>query len=438
MNRLPLTMVCTCDLAGQVRGKGFPAQVLEAHRSKGVGWTPTNSMITCFGQIVSTPFGPRNDLMLVPDPATETHVDFGDHGPAEHFFLGDIVHTDGKTPWDLCPRGFLKAALADLEAKAGLRLVAAFEHEFVYSGQPPRLGDSYGLDGVRLAGAFPEVFLYALEMGGVRPETFLPEYGAGQFEVTVEPCGGLEAADRAVRLRELARATAYRLGHRVTFAPIVDRRAVGNGVHIHYSLTDLQGRPASYDPARPFGMSAAIGSFTAGILAHMPALCAVTAPSVMSYERLVPNRWSAAYTNLGYRDREAGVRICPLWEVEGADPARQFNLEYRAADAAACPHLALGMLVRAGLQGLVDALPAPEPTRSDPGTLSPEEAARLGIVRLPQSLDEALQALEADSAASGWMPDDLRTAYLMHKRGEILLLKDFSPDEIVDRYRQAY
>ncbi len=438
MNRLPLIMVCTNDIAGQVRGKGFPAHALEGHLKKGVGWTPTNTMITCFGQIVSTPFGPRNDLMLIPDPATEVFVDFGDEGPAEHFFLGDIVQTDAKTPWDLCLRSFLKSALADLEREAGLRLVAAFEHEFIYFGQQPRLGDSYGLEGVRLAGAFPEALLHALDAGGVQPETFLPEYGPGQFEVTVEPAGALQAADRAVALRELTRATAYRLGHRVSFAPIVDRKSVGNGVHIHFSLTDTDGRPASHDPAHAYGFSQKAGQFVAGVLRHMPALCAVTAPSVLSYERLVPNKWSASYNNLGYRDREAGVRICPIWEVEGADASRQYNFEYRAADAAASPYLALGMLVRAGLQGLRDELPEPEPTTQDPTTLPPDEVARRGTVRLPQTLDAALQALEEDATASGWMPADLLLAYTMHKRGEISLVRDLAADEMAARYSQAY
>jgi glutamine synthetase len=82
------------------------------------------------------------------------------------------------------------------------------------------------------------------------------------------------------------------------------------------------------------------------------ALCAITAPSVISYERLRPNAWSASVTNLGHRDREAFLRICPVSERPGADVAKSFNLEFRAADAAAAPYLALGAMVRAGLDGL--------------------------------------------------------------------------------------
>jgi glutamine synthetase len=396
-------------------------------------------MITCFGQIVSTPFGPRGDLMLIPDPATETRVDFGDGLPGEHFYLGNIVETDGRTPWALCPRGFARSALAELEAETGLRLLVAFEHEFVYFGQTPRLGDSYSLDGVRQAGAFPHVLLRALTEGGVEPETFLPEYGAGQFEVTVAPAVGIEAADRAVKVRELTRAAAARFGHRVTFAPIVDRKGVGNGVHVHFSLIDRHGIPVGHDAAHPAGVAGIAGQFVAGVLRHMPALCAVTAPSPLSYERLVPNRWSAAYNNLGLRDREAGVRICPTWDVDGLEPtANQYNFEYRAADAAASPYLTLGMLVKAGLQGIRDRLPVPEPTTDDPAGLAAETLAERGIVRLPLGLPAALQALEADEIALGWMPPALANAYLMHKRGELSLVADLAADDVAVRYSQCY
>ena len=76
MHRVPLIMIVSTDFAGQVRGKGFPASELDARLEKGVGWTFTNTMINCFGQIPATPWGPRGDLIVVPDPATKVDVDF--------------------------------------------------------------------------------------------------------------------------------------------------------------------------------------------------------------------------------------------------------------------------------------------------------------------------------------------------------------------------
>ena len=287
IDRQRLVMICCSDIAGQVRGKGFPAGELESRRRFGVGWTPTNVMINCFGRIPATPFGALGDLMLVSDAATETVLDFGDGMPVEHFLLGDILTLDGR-PWECCLRCTLRRTLEALEQEAGLRLYASFEHEFHLFGATTRPGASYALSALRGVEPFIGDFLGALDSAGLEPDTFLPEYGPQQFEVTVRPAFGIEAADRAVRLREICRAVARRHGLQASFAPLVSYGVVGNGVHIHFSLTDREGKPVTYDPGGPGGLSAAAGSFAAGILRHSRALCAVTAPSVPSYERLKP------------------------------------------------------------------------------------------------------------------------------------------------------
>lgn len=128
MLREGLLFVGTCDIAGHVRGKGFPASVLAARRKKGIDWTHSNLMHTAFGPIFDTPFGTGGDLMIVPDPSAEVHVDFADGSAPEHFFLGDIENTDG-TPWECCPREFLRRAIDALTEASGLKLIAAFEHE---------------------------------------------------------------------------------------------------------------------------------------------------------------------------------------------------------------------------------------------------------------------------------------------------------------------
>jgi glutamine synthetase len=204
------------------------------------------------------------------------------------------------------------------------------------------------------------------------------------------------------------------------------------------SLRDLDNRPVTYDPAEPFGVSRIAGQFAAGILRHLPALVAITAPAVVSYLRLAPHRWSAAYTNLGFRDREAGIRICPVVEKPGFDTAAQFNLEFRAADAAASPYLQLGAILRAGLQGIREDLPAPAATETDPETMPANEREARAIRRLPQSLAEALDALEADSIVRSWFPGTLLDVYLRHKRTEVKLLMELSEAEQCARYTAAY
>ena len=437
MEREHLVMFCYCDIAGQVRGKGFPSSQLPKRLGTGIGWTPTNIMLTAFGPLAEGPWGPFGDLVLMPDPATEIDVDFGEDHPREHFFLGDVTQTDG-TPSDCCPRTFLKGALAALEQRAGLSLLSAFEQEFYYEGADERLGSAYNLDAMRRQSTFGEVFVSALLRAGVEPESYLPEYGPRQYEVTYAPALGVASADRAVIVRELARAAAQTLGHPVSFSPAVTPDVVGNGVHIHMSLVDGSGRPVMHDAGAPFGLSETGQHFVAGILHHAPALCAVTAPSVVSYLRLIPHRWSAAWTNVGYRDREACVRICPVEEVTGEPVAPQFNIEFRAADATASPYLALGALVYAGLDGILQKMSAPPITTVDPGLLNEQERAEQGIFRLPQSMDEALDAFAADQAMKTWFSPALYEAYLAHKRCELALLADVERDEICRRYREAY
>jgi glutamine synthetase len=329
----------------------------------------------------------------------------------------------------------LRDALAALEAEAGLGLIVAFEHEFHYTGDAGEAGGAYALRSMRRGAVLGETLVAALDQAGIEVDLFHPEYGAAQYEISVAPAQGLVAADQAVILRELARSVGERLGQRVTFSPVVAGMGVGNGVHVHMSLVDAGGEPVLYDAAGPGGLSAQGGSFVAGIVRHLPALVALTAASTVSYQRLVPHRWSAAFNNLGLRDREAAMRICPVRED---DIARSYNVEYRAADAAASPYLVLAALARAGLQGLREGLPTPEPTEEDLALCPEAELAVRGLRRLPTSLAQALDAFEADEVARSWWPPQLTDVYLKHKRGEVALLEGLSGEEQAVRYAEVY
>ena len=135
----------------------------------------------------------------------------------------------------------------------------------------------------------------------------------------------------------------------------------------------------------------------------MPALAAVTAPSVASYFRLTPNRWAPTWTNLGERDRGASLRICPTFApADAADEAAQFNLEYRVCDAAASPYMALGALVNAGVDGIREKARAAAAARQELLAMSEDERAETGARPLPHNLDAALDALAATPEAKAW------------------------------------
>jgi len=415
MRREPIVMACTCEIAGRVRGKGFPASDLAQRMIKGVGWIPTNTMMSAVGPIADSPFGALDDLILVPDPTAEVHVEFDDVD--EWFFLSDLRHTDGR-PWMGCPRQLLRRALRDSHEAANVELVAAFEHEFVYDGVQDRPGAPYSLDAYRRQGGFGSALLAAMRQAGVTPDSFLPEFAPRQYEVTCAPAIGLRAADDAVIVREMARAVAYRLGHRAIFSPILDPDGVGNGVHIHMSFVD----GSMHDASDPLQLSPVGRAFLGGIVHHMPALCAITAPCPVSYLRLRPNRWAPVEARLANQDRAAAIRICPLLTGGGHESqAQQFNVEYRPADATASPYLALAAIVFAGVDGIVRGLTLTDDARP-----------------LPATLGDALDLLEATGAARAWFPDGYLDAYLRHKRAEIGMVAKLDDAQRCALYSEAY
>ncbi len=428
----------TTDYAGITRGRSFPVADLKPGTAQSTGWVPANMSLTPFDLIADpNPWGSTGDLRLLGDEAARYRVDLPGAATPFDVMFADITDLDG-TPWPLCPRGMLKAALDDLRAETGLNLLASFEHEFQLFGTGWDPAPAFSLRALRQADPYGPDLVAACQAAGLEPETYIAEYGRDQFEITLAPCAGVEAADRAVVLRELAREIALRRGWRASFAPKTAVDGVGNGVHIHYSLADNDGNPVSHDASAPGGVSQPMAAFTAGILRHMPALIAITAPSPISGLRLQPHNWSSSYTWFGDADREASLRICPVNRIGGRDPARAFNIEYRPADACAGPHLALAMLVRAGLEGLRADLPAPPLFSGDPALLTEAKRAALGLVRLPCTPDAALVALLADPVVCGWFDPLALETYVGMKRMEIALAGPVPDDAMCQRYAGIY
>lgn len=429
-----LTMACTSDFSGLVRGKGFAATDLDKRIARGIGWTPTNVQITCFDTIAESPYGALGDLVLRPDAETLSEAPLPD-GQRLSFLLGDITDLDG-APWECCTRGLLAAALARLTEVSELRLQATFEHEFMLPGGAGTR--AFSLAGFAERQRFGEALFAALAGAGIAPDSFLREYGPDQMEITLPPAQALRAADEAVIVRELTRATAAAMGMRATFSPLCAADIVGNGVHIHLSFLDGDGHPATHDPAGQDGLSAPASAFIAGVLRHLNAVSAFTAPSAISALRLTPHRWSAAYNNLGAQDREAAIRICPVTSRDPEARARQFHVEFRAADAAASPYLALAAVVAAGTIGLEEGLRAPASTAEDLSLLRHEALAARGLKRLPVSLEAALGALDEDGTFSGAFPARMPAIYTAHKRGELRHVAPLTESERFMAYAATY
>jgi glutamine synthetase len=431
-----VALVC-CDLGSIVRGRSVPATDLQEHLASGVGWVPANHSLTPLGPLAEeSPFGSTGDLRLLPDIETRVRVEAEEGASALELVLCDIVETDG-SPWRCCPRSFLRGALERLQEELGAQLVVSFEHEFqLLLDAPPEL--PFSLEAQRRTDPFPGRAMGALAEAGVEPERFFAEFAAHQFEIPVAASSGLAGADRSVVVRQVVAEVARRGRQRATFVPLLDPAGPGNGVHIHLNLLDAAGTPLLYDPAAPCCLSELGGRFAAGILQHARALSALTAPSPVSAMRLAPHRWSAGAVCLAERNREALLRIPPLVEVGGAEQERQLRLEYRGADASANPYLALGALVRAGLEGVRAGLPAPPILRVDPAELDPAQAARHGVDGLPHSLEEALAALAEDETVRGWLAPELYDAYTGVKHSELGSIAELDAAEVCRRYAAVY
>ena len=434
----PLLTFAVTDYAGITRGRSIPAAAYQPHAGRTLGWVPANMSLTPFDLIADgNPWGSVGDLRLLPDDGARYCVLPAGSKTALDVVMCDIVELDGR-PWVCCPRNFLKQALADLEAEAGVTLQATFEHEFQILDAGWRNAPAFSLQALRRADPLGPAVIAMLREAGLEPEHFIAEYGRDQYEVTMAPCAGLAAADRAVVLRELVRELTRNLGWRCSFAPKTEVNGVGNGVHIHFSFRDRDGKPAAYDEAKPGCVSALAGSFVAGILRHLPALTAFTAPSPISGLRLKPHNWSSSYTWFGDRDREASLRICPINRVGKSDPARAYNIEYRPADATASPHLALAVMVRAGLEGIRNSLETPPLFSSDPALLSEKARKAKGLARLPDTLEAALAALAGDKTVLSWFdPLAIETSTGM-KRMEMQLAGAKMDDALCRRYAEIY
>jgi glutamine synthetase len=323
--------------------------------------------------------------------------------------------------------------MAGVARDRGIELRMAFEVEWFVGREevdgtvlPACSGPAYGMTrAVELSGYVADL-VAALDAQEVEVEQFHPEYAPGQLEVSVAATDPVRAADLNVLVRQTIRAVSERHGLQVSFAPVVVAGQVGNGGHVHLSAWQ-DGANLLAGGDRRYGMTAAGESFLAGILQALPALCAVGAPSVASYLRLVPSHWAGCWGCWGRENREAALRF--VTGAAGSEPTAA-NAEVKCFDAAANPYLLAGCLIAHGLAGLAGGGELPAEVDGDPALVDPGERRRRGVSRLPQSLPEALDHLQRDTVLADAMGGPLFESFLAVRRAEVDLLGDRTPDEI--------
>ena len=407
---LRLVRFLWCGNDGTVRAKASSRHGLKGRLESGIGLTVAMQAMNGLDQLQPVDgLGPVGEVRLVPDLGTFRVLPYA---PRAGALLTDHVALDGE-PAAVCQRSFLKRMEARL-AERGLVLRAAFENEFSLATQengryvPVDSGLCFSTIATTASQDYVDELAAALEAQGIVLEQYYAELGHGQQEISTGHAPALQAADEQLLVRETIRGVASRHGLVASLAPKPWPDNAGNGGHVHFSLWEGE-RNRFHDGSAPDLLSTEARSFIAGVLEHLSGLCGLTAPSFNSYHRLVPQFWAGAFVCWGHDNREAPVRVASVFS--GLEEAST-NAELKACDASCNPYLALGGLIAAGLDGLERGLEPPDPVEVDPATIAEDERTRRGILRLPASQEEALDALATDPVLTGALGPVLTESYL--------------------------
>jgi glutamine synthetase len=415
---LRLVRFLWCGNDGTVRAKASSVHGLEGRIESGIGLTVAMQAMNALDQLQPVEgMGPVGEVRLVPDPDTFRVLPYAPHLGA---MVVDHVQLDGE-PAPVCQRSFLKR-MEDRLAERSMRLEVAFENEFSLATQidgqyvPIDSGLCFSTISATAAQDYIDELAAALDAQEIGLEQYYSELGHGQHEISTPHRPALQAVDEQLLVRETMRAVAATQGLCASLAPKPWPENAGNGCHIHFSLWDTDASwNRFHDADAADHLSADARAFIAGVLAHLPGLCGLAAPSFNSYHRIIPQYWAGAFVCWGHDNREAPVRVPSVFS--GMEEAST-NAELKAADASSNPYLAVGGLIAAGLDGLERGLEPPEPVEVDPATIAEAERAERGIVRLPATQAEALDALEADEVLTAALGPVLTESYLAVRRSE--------------------
>jgi glutamine synthetase len=419
------------DLHGTPKGKWLPLHRLRALVREGAGFAGPSIWGTALPRT-----GPRSEYYARADLATIKAVPWMP-GVARAACDGFV---DG-APFEGCARQVLHRASARL-AERGWTLQVGIEPEFFLlkkegdRWRPFDDGDrldkpSYDLKSLPRQQAFLHELRGALEAAGMHVQQTDHEDAHGQYEINFDHADALASADNLTLFKLAAHTLAERHGAVFSMMPKPFANQPGSGLHFHVSLWDGERCLFANDDGAA-GLSPLGRRFIAGVLAHSAALTALAAPTVNSYKRLVVGEslsgtsWAPAYVAHGPNNRTAVVRT-----LDG-------RFEWRLPDASANPYLAIAGLIAAGLDGIDAQLDAGPPCTDDLFELSLAQIRDRGIALLPQSLEQALDALRADAVVRGALGDPLADEFDRLKRAEWTDYARHVSDWELARYATAF
>lgn len=380
------------DIVGMVKSVTIPLHQLDACFSHGKWFD--GSSIEGFARIA------ESDMFLVPDPATFAVLPWErDPNAVTAKVVCDVFNPDG-SPFEGDPRYILRRAVEHAQRlgfdfKTGPELeFFLFHADAVEQGRYLTYDQASYFDlSTDTASNLRKDMVNALEELGILVETSHHEVAPGQHEIDFEYGDAIRTADNALAFKYCLKAIASQHGVYATFMPKPLAGISGSGMHTHQSLFDrASGANAFFDPNDDYNLSNLARQFVAGQLAHARGMCAVLAPTVNSYKRLVPGFEAPVYISWARTNRSALVRIPKIHSANG-EAAR---VELRCPDPACNPYLAFAVMLRCGLDGIERSLTPPAPVEEDVYHFTPEQLRARSLGTLPGSLGEALDDLRRD------------------------------------------
>jgi glutamine synthetase len=410
-DRISELWVLCHDFSGRGEVKSVPRAKIAQVLSRGASFCRANFDYNVLDEMAPDfIFGAETgDVLAVPDPETYAVVPLHPGAARVYSFL----HERDGSLWAGCARGALQA-IAERFASLGLSLRAAFEPEFYLLAnteagpEPLARAGMFSINALDTRRDLMSTLQKTLAQMGVALEQVGPEYGPGQFEINIAHQPALKAADDLMTVKEVLRALARAAGLTASFMPKIRRDLPGCGMHVHIGLTTADGANA-VEGDQAMGLSELGACVVAGLLKHARGLAGLTAPTVNSYKRLLPGSWAPSHVCYGGSNRAALVRI---------PDAGTRHLEFRGGDGTGNPYLSLVGIMAAALDGIEEGRPATDPITDGLAGLTPADFAARGLVELPRSAPEALDALEADQVLMDALGPIIGPGFLRVRRSE--------------------
>lgn len=375
------------DILGGLKNVEIPAVHLE--RALDVGVWFDGSSIEGFVRIE------ESDMILRPDPSTYAVLPWKPVEHREARLICDVYKPDN-SPFEGDPRGFLRRMI-ERARKLGFEMMAGPEAEFfLFQRDPdgrahPITHDHAGYFDMTPADRGEDCrrdMVRDLVQLGFDIEAAHHEVANGQHEIDFKYADALSTADNVATFRMVVKTVALAHGLHATFMPKPVHGMNGSGMHCHQSLSKGS-KNAFYEEKDELGLSKVCRHYMGGLLKHARGFTALCNPLVNSYKRLIPGFEAPIYVTWAEKNRSPMVRV-PAAREEGT------RIEVRSPDPSCNPYLALGAMLAAGLDGIEQGYDPGPPVNRNLHVIGAEERERMGIASLPGSLEEAVEALDAD------------------------------------------